>query len=35
MLKLVVVFRLELPDDAFEPSMLDANLLVQQISSVL
>ena len=35
MLKLVVVFRLELPDDAFESSILDADLLRKQISSVL
>ena len=35
MLKLAVVFRLKLPDDAFEPSILDADLLSQHISSVL
>ena len=35
MLKLVVVFRLKLPDDPFESSILDADLLREQISSVL
>ena len=35
MLKLDVVFRLELHDDAFEPGALDADLLRQQIRSVL
>ena len=35
MLKLIVVFRLKLHDDAFEPRILDADLLRQQIGSVL
>ena len=35
MLKLVVVFRLKLPDDPFKSSILDADLLREQISSVL
>jgi hypothetical protein len=35
MLKLVIVFRLELPYDALEPSILGADLLSQHINSVL
>jgi hypothetical protein len=35
LLKLVVVFRLKVPDDPFKSSTLDADLLREQISSVL
>ena len=35
MLKLLVVFRLKVPDNPFKSSTLDADLLREQISSVL